>query len=247
MKRRNFIRQAGAGIILLGSGNSFIADRLRYKAVLFDGLAIFNTGPVVTLANELFSGNITDFISVWRSKQFEYCWLRETAGQYADFWQVTREALHFAASKTGIPLDADKEQKLMNVFLQLPVWEDVKPGLELLKRKAVRLGILSNFTKTMLDSCIAHAGFEGLFSDVISTDEAKSYKPSAKSYQLGLHHTWLSKDEVLFVAFAGWDVAGAKWFGYPAYWLNRGRAIREGIGEKENRAGTSMSDLLQLF
>jgi 2-haloacid dehalogenase len=23
------------------------------------------------------------------------------------------------------------------------------------------------------------------------------------------------------VAHAGWDAAGAKWFGYPTYWINR--------------------------
>jgi hypothetical protein len=27
--------------------------------------------------------------------------------------------------------------------------------------------------------------------------------------------------QILFVAFAGRDVAGAKWFGFPAFWMNR--------------------------
>jgi len=29
------------------------------------------------------------------------------------------------------------------------------------------------------------------------------------------------KEEILFVAFAGWDTSGAKWFGYPTFWINR--------------------------
>ena len=45
------------------------------------------------------------------------------------------------------------------------------------------------------------------------------------------------KEEILFVAFAGWDASDAKWFWYPTFWLNRlnnpGKeldAIFEGIG-----------------
>lgn len=29
------------------------------------------------------------------------------------------------------------------------------------------------------------------------------------------------KEEVIFVAFAGWNAAGAKAFGYPTFWVNR--------------------------
>jgi 2-haloacid dehalogenase len=27
----------------------------------------------------------------------------------------------------------------------------------------------------------------------------------------------LKREEILFAAFAGWDAAGAKWFGYPTF------------------------------
>jgi 2-haloacid dehalogenase len=31
----------------------------------------------------------------------------------------------------------------------------------------------------------------------------------------------LRRDEIVFGAFAGWDAAGAKAFGYPTFWVNR--------------------------
>ncbi|HEY5913219.1 MAG TPA: hypothetical protein VJA21_21720 [Verrucomicrobiae bacterium] len=31
----------------------------------------------------------------------------------------------------------------------------------------------------------------------------------------------LKREEILFPAFAGWDAAGAKWFGFPTVWVNR--------------------------
>ena len=31
----------------------------------------------------------------------------------------------------------------------------------------------------------------------------------------------MPRERILFVAFAGWDAAGAKLFGYPTFWVNR--------------------------
>lgn len=31
----------------------------------------------------------------------------------------------------------------------------------------------------------------------------------------------LAKHQIAFMAFGGWDFAGAKAFGYPTYWVNR--------------------------
>ena len=31
----------------------------------------------------------------------------------------------------------------------------------------------------------------------------------------------LPREEFLFVVLVVWDVAGARWFGYPTFWVNR--------------------------
>ena len=43
------------------------------------------------------------------------------------------------------------------------------------------------------------------------------------------------REGIPFVAFAGWDVAGAGWFGYPTFWVNppRGRPGRGGAGPRD--------------
>ena len=53
----------------------------------------------------------------------------------------------------------------------------------------------------------------------------------------------LSREEILFVPFAGWDVAGARWFGYPTFWMNRSRAPLEYLGVKPDAVGADMIDL----
>ncbi len=67
---------------------------------------------------------------------------------------------------------------------------------------------------------------------VISTDEKQTYKPSRMAYQLAIEKLKLRKEEILFVPFAGWDMAGATWFGYPTFWLNRLNTPHEELDAK---------------
>jgi len=57
----------------------------------------------------------------------------------------------------------------------------------------------------------------------------------------------LHREEILFVAFAGWDVAGAKWFGYPTFWNNRGAAPAEHLDGAPDGTGATLRDLLDLL
>jgi 2-haloacid dehalogenase len=52
---------------------------------------------------------------------------------------------------------------------------------------------------------------------------------------------------VLFVAFAGWDAAGAKLFGYPTYWLNRQNSPAEELGVSPDGSGDTLMDLMKFL
>ena len=91
----------------------------------------------------------------------------------------------------------------MEQYLKLNTWQDVLPTLETLKQKGLRLSFLSNMTSAMLNSCINYSKIKNYFQDVISTDNAKTYKPDPIAYQLGIDTLNLKKEEILFVAFAG--------------------------------------------
>ena len=49
----------------------------------------------------------------WRTRQFEYTWLRTLSRRYADFWQVTQEALVVSAQATGLDLTVKTREHLM--------------------------------------------------------------------------------------------------------------------------------------
>jgi 2-haloacid dehalogenase len=99
----------------------------------------------------------------------------------------------------------------------------------------------------MLSVNIKRAGLTGLFEQVLSTDQAKTYKPDPSAYQLGMDSLKLRREEILFVAFAGWDAAGAKLFGYPTFWVNRQKLPMEQLGATPEGTGESLAQLVRFL
>ena len=90
--------------------------------------------------------------------------------------------------------------------------------------KAFRLAILSNGSPDMLAAAVHAGGLSAVFSDVISVDRARVYKPSPSAYALGPEILNLPAEDILFVSSNWWDVWGAKSFGFNVCWCNRSGA-----------------------
>lgn len=223
LDRRQFLGLTAASIAAaaLSSTPSAFAGRSKIKALAFDAFPILDPRPVFALAEQLFPGRGAGLSAAWRTRQFEYQWLRALSRQYADFWQVTEESLEFAADMLKLELTPDKREQLMNAYLALKAWPEVPAVLQTLKDRGLRLAFLSNATTKILTAGIENAGLEHFFERVLSTDKIKTYKPDPRAYQMAIDAFDLKKAEILFVAFAGWDAAGAKSFGYRTFWVNR--------------------------
>jgi 2-haloacid dehalogenase len=233
--RREFVIGATAGL----------ATAPRIKALAFDAFPIFNPGPVFARADAMFPG--AGLSDEWRTRQFEYTWLRLAARHYADFWRVTEDALVFATNKLKLRMSPESRSALMNSYLELKPWPDVVPALASMKAAGFRLALLSNFTPTMLEVNIRNSGLSGMFDQVLSTDQRRTYKPDPRAYQLGPDALKVRRGELLFVAFAGWDAAGAKLFGFPTFWVNRQRLPTEEMGVLPDGSGETLTDLLRFM
>jgi 2-haloacid dehalogenase len=220
------------------------ANDAKIKAIAFDGFPIIDPRPVVAKAEQLFPGKGLELSNTWRTRQFEYTWLRTLGGRYSDFWQVTLGALVFAAKALRIDLSADQRDQLMQTYLELKAWPDVAPALKQLRDAGIRMAFLSNLTNAMLDAAVRNSGLEGFFEPHLSTDKVGAFKPDPRAYQMGIDAFKLAKEEIVFAAFAGWDVAGAKWFGYPTFWVNRARAEAEALSAVPDGTGTDLADLV---
>jgi 2-haloacid dehalogenase len=242
--RRTFNAMMTAGVASALGANAANDARARIKAIAFDAFVLFDSSNVRSRLQRVFPEKANAIFSDWRTRQFEYSWLRALSGNYSDFWQITAQALSWAAKSSGIKLLDDQQNALMHEYLQMSLWPDVAPALKELKAMGLRLSVLSNLSPMMLDENLKHTGTQGQFVEVISTDQAHTFKPARLGYQLGIDRLRLSKREILFVASAGWDAAGAKQFGYPTFWVNRIGLPMEELDAAPNAASPKMSDLV---
>jgi 2-haloacid dehalogenase len=247
LNRREFVSLAAGALAagVIGSSIARAASEPRITCLVFDAFPIFDPRPIGALAEQLFPARGGELMNAWRTRQFEYTWLRSTGQRYADFWKVSEDSLLFATRALKLDLPHDKRQQLMDAYLNLKAWPDVLPALKSLRNAGMRLAFLSNFTPAMLDTGIHSAGLDGLFEHVLSTDSAKTYKPSPAAYQLAIDTFKAPKEQILFVPFAGWDAAGAKWFGYRTFWVNRLGQPLEELDAKVDGMGKDLNELAQ--
>src|ERR1700682_6304830 len=133
------------------------------KAIAFDAYGtLFDVFSVTSLCDHLFPGNGDSLAQLWRAKQLQYSLLRSLMGRYKDFWQLTEDGLVYASKSLKLDLTAPKKEQLIDAYLKLTVFPDVRPGLEALKKLGLRLAILSNGEPKMLDAATKGAGIDAL-------------------------------------------------------------------------------------
>ena len=219
------------------------------KAIAFDAYGtLFDVFSVTALGEELFPGKGDALAQLWRLKQLQYSILRSLMGRHRDFWRLTEDGLVYAARSLALDLTPDKRERLLEAYLTLTAFPDVKPGLEALKRTGVLLAILSNGEPKMLEAAVRSAGIADLFDAVLSVEEVKIFKPSPRVYQLAPAHLGVRPAEVGFVSSNCWDVAGAASAGLETFWIQR-RADEppEELGFAPAHSVRAITDLPALF
>jgi 2-haloacid dehalogenase len=179
---------------------------------------------------------------MWRLKQIQYTWLRNGMGAYAKFWQVTGEALDHCLAVHGIN-DPAVRPKLMNAYLALSPFPEVPAMLDQLRRRGVRLAILSNGNPEMLDPMVSASGLADRFEAVLSVDAVGVFKPDARVYRLVEERCGVTPDKVCFLSSNCWDAHGAAHFGFRTVWINRAGAPDDNLPGK---IVTQLKDLSQL-
>jgi 2-haloacid dehalogenase len=217
----------------------------RFKAIAFDYFVLFNPDSIVTEAERLFPGKGRELTNLWRTRQFEYGWLRSITDRYVDFYAVTEDALVYATNALKLELAPASKRRLLEAYLHLTPWPDTADALRQLRSSGLRIITIANFSPTMLRANAENAGLIGLFDLLLSTDANHTYKPDPRAYQLGMDRLGLAKHEILFAAFGGWDAAGAKSFGYPTFWVNRFNQPVEELGIRPDQTSTDMGGLLE--
>lgn len=214
------------------------------KAFVFDVYGtLFDVIAIKEQCEELFPGHGEAISQTWRTKQVEYFMMRQLMEKYRSFAEVTRSALKYALESEGLESTEAIERQLMDAYLHLPLYEESQAVLRELQDH--KLVVFSNGSHDMLDPLIENAGIQGLLDEALSVDDIGQFKPAPAAYQYALSRLGIERDEVLFMSSNGWDISGAKNFGFRTAWINRKQAPVEQLGLEPDYVFSDLKGLLK--
>src|SRR5262245_45449281 len=131
-----------------------MAALVGIKACVFDAYGtLFDFASAARGCRDVLGDDVDRLTALWRDKQLQYTWLRSLQGRYADFWQVTGDALDYALETLALDKPGLRD-RLMTLYLTLETFPEVPAMLPQLKDAGVRTAILSNGSRKMLDAVV---------------------------------------------------------------------------------------------
>ena len=216
------------------------------KAIVFDAYGtLFDVNSAAEKCKDRIGDKWEGFANFWRTTQLEYTWLRSLMNRHKDFWTITEDSLE--KSMKVFDIDMGMKNDLLNLYKILSPYPEVKEVLENLKKKKIKLAILSNGTPALLNELVKGNDLQNLFDDLFSIEEVGIYKPSSKVYNLPVNKYKITPNEVTFLSANTWDVSGGGNYGYNAVWVNRNQAIFDNLDYKPINRVNNLTQLLDLI
>lgn len=201
------------------------------KAIVFDAYGtLFDVQSVADVTDAAFPGYGELITQIWRIKQLEYSWLRSMMRDYQDFWTVTRESLAYTLDLLGLASSDKLFNDIADAYNRLRPYPDAEDALASLAGH--RLAILSNGSPSMLAALVGNSTLNQHISLTISVDSKGVFKPDPRAYELVEEQMGVGPHEILFVSSNGFDVCGAKKFGFRVARIERisPQKLREELG-----------------
>ena len=215
------------------------------KAIIFDAYGtLFDVNSAAEKSKNKIGDKWEAFANYWRTTQLEYTWLRSLMHRHKDFWQITEDSLD--KSMKVFNINKDMKTELLNLYKKLSPFSEVKETLENLKKKDIKLSILSNGTPELLNTLVVSNKFDTIFDDIFSIEEVKIYKPDFKVYDLPVNKYKIKPNEIIFLSANTWDVSGGGNYGYNSVWVNRNNTVFDNLDYKPFKEIKSLQQLLDI-
>ncbi|HFA50533.1 MAG TPA: haloacid dehalogenase type II [Bacteroidetes bacterium] len=213
-------------------------DFHKKQVFVFDAFGtLFKASEIGEELEQIAGAKTQSLTATWRRKQLEYTWLRNQMKRYAPFNEVTKEALGYAMRLHGLS-DERIPALLLPIYDSPSLIGGAFDLLKKLKQEGKTVCILSNGTRTMLNSGVAKTGISELVDSIFSVDDIGVYKPDPAVYKMAVEALGRPIGELVFFSSNQWDVSGASIFGLDCAWVNQYGELREGLpfGEVEEVA-----------
>lgn len=217
---------------------------MNFKAIVFDAYGtLFDVNSAAEKCKHKIGDKWEAFANFWRTTQLEYTWLRSLMKRHKNFWQITEDSLD--KSMKVFNIDKSMKSELLNLYKVLSPYPEVKEVLTDLKKKNLKLAILSNGTPDLINELVSINNLDA-FDDLFSIEEVKIYKPDSRVYDLPVNKYKIQPKEIVFLSANTWDVSGGGNFGYNAVWVNRNNAHFDNLDYKPKKEIKNLKGLLEI-
>ena len=182
---------------------------------------LIDTHGVVEKLETLVGDRAREFSATWRDKQLEYSFRRGLMQNYENFAVCTRDALDWTCSRYAADIAPDQKQALLDIYRELPAFDDVHDALAELRTRDCRSYAFSNGSAEAVEGLLNAAGIRELFDGVVSCDDLRSFKPNPAVYAHFLRQAGATGSEAWLISGNPFDVIGAISAGMRGAWVQR--------------------------
>ena len=194
------------------------------------------------LRNKGWDGKPNSFVTWWRRTHYENSMIDALCDRgHTPYRQIGHRAVSYVMDRCGISYDQDDVRFLVSQIECLKPFPDVVAALQQLRDAGLKLVILSNGDRDMLEAAKPHIGFP--FDHVISVQEAGYFKPHWKTYATATEIIGEERSSCLFVANHAFDCIGAKSFGMRTAFIDR---RKRPFGETPHQPDIIVADFAEL-
>ncbi len=197
----------------------------------FYGTVVHEDGTVVKQISEILSktGNGADVseIDKFWGKDFRNKFEEAYGENYESQRELERQSIQDTIEHFDSNADADElADMLFEQWVKPPIFEDSK---EFMENSPLPVYIVSNIDKADIEEAIQFHGLNP--AGVFTSEDAKSYKPCGRIFDMALEEAGLRPNEVIHIGDSiGSDVKGARRKGIRAILINRsGKEVPDGV------------------
>jgi 2-haloacid dehalogenase len=196
------------------------------KVCMFDqyGTVVDMQGGLTAMATPFlkakgWAGDPNSFVTWWRRTHFENSMIDALLHkEHTPYREIGHRAVSFVMDRAGIAHTPEEVRYLVGEIEKLRPFPEVPEALARLQTR-YKLVVLSNGDRDMLEA--AKQYHQVPFDQVISVEEAGSFKPHVATYTKAAELAGVAMDEVLFVANHAFDCLGAKSAGMRTAFIDR--------------------------
>jgi 2-haloalkanoic acid dehalogenase type II len=153
-------------------------------------------------------------------KRWEEIQFALVQGPYKPYKQILGEATLEWCREQGVPAEEAYAEAIVGSIRAWQPFPDTRPALTAAREEGVRLVILSNTDRDIIDHSVKQIGVP--FDDVVVAEDVGSYKPSLANFEHLLEKLGEEPADILHVAFGfKYDIGPARQLGMRTAWVNR--------------------------